>query len=136
MTTRYVLCGAALLLACGGDPGLPDDQTPDAPRPAFEPPVLTNAGVPVDYPPALYDEGIDGTVVLRLFVDETGTILPESTVVAEGSGYPQLDSAAIAGVAAMQFAPARRAGTPIATAFLQPVHFRSSDAASGGEGNP
>lgn len=110
--------------ACGGadQPGeLP--ATNGGPH-GFEPPVATNPEAPVEYPLQLFDRQIEGTVVLRLFVDENGTIVPESTRIAEGSGHPALDSAALAGVSQMRFAPARNNGIPVATAFLQPIHFR------------
>jgi TonB family protein len=100
----------------------------------FEPPVATNPETPVEYPIQLFDRQIEGTVVLRIFVDETGTVVPDSTRIAEGSGHPAMDSAALAGVSQMQFAPARNNGIPVATAFLQPVHFRHPDRESlGGE---
>jgi TonB family protein len=63
-------------------------------------------------------------VTLRLFVDSTGKLIPESTRVAEASGFPALDSAAVSGSTALQFAPAKRHGVAVATAFLQPVEFR------------
>lgn len=78
----------------------------------------------MQYPPALYDQGVEGDVELRLFVDSTGRLVPESTRVTESSGYPALDSAATRGVAQLRFAPARRHGLPVATAFLQTVEFR------------
>jgi TonB family protein len=95
--------------------GAPADQ---------EPPVALNGDSPIQYPPRLYDQRVEGDVVLRLFVDSTGRLVPESSGVAEGSGYPALDSAALAGARKLRFAPARRHGLPIATAFLQPVEFR------------
>lgn len=98
----------------------------------FEPPVATNAESPVRYPPQLFQQTIEGTVVLRLFVDSTGRVFPDSTRVAEGSGYPALDSAALAGVARMTFAPARRSGAPVAAVFLQPVYFRHPERRSPG----
>jgi len=75
-------------------------------------------------------------VILRLFVDSTGRLQPESSRVAESSGYPALDSAALTGARKLRFAPARRHGLSIATAFLQPVEFRhpqASGAVSKGE---
>src|SRR3989441_1058219 len=60
----------------------------------------------------------------RLFVDAAGHLRPESTKVAESSGYPALDSAAVAGAAQLHFAPARRRGLPVSTGFLQPIEFR------------
>ena len=113
-----------VLLACGGEPAA-DRTTPGAAAtPAFEAPVVTNAESPVSYPPDLYQQQVEGTVVLRLYVDENGALAPDSTRVAESSGYAGLDSAAVHGVPDMRFAPARRGGQPVATTFLLPVHFR------------
>jgi protein TonB len=129
---RHLWIPVALLAACGAE------ETPDPadatvePRRGFEAPVVVNAESPIGYPPDLHTDGVEGTVVLRLFVDETGAVVPESTSIVEGSGYTGLDSAALAGVDQMQFAPAQRDGTPVATSFLQPVHFRLPDVSGGG----
>ena len=113
-----------ILVGCwSGQSATEDDQTAEVER-GFELPVATNAESPVFYPVGLFEQEVEGSVVLRLFITEDGTIVPESTLVAETSGIPELDSAAVAGVIEMQFAPARRNGTPVATLFLQPVHFR------------
>ncbi|MDH3495291.1 MAG: TonB family protein [Gemmatimonadota bacterium] len=126
MTTRWTtwLVVGSVPLACGGDaPRSPGEDTSGASR-GFEAPVLMNPEAPVRYPATLYNSRTDGSVVLRLYVNEAGTVIPESTRVAEGSGQAAFDSAAVAGVPAMRFAPARRDGLPVATLFLQPVHFR------------
>src|SRR5919197_701863 len=104
----------------------PSDATASqaAPPPESEAPVALNPDVPIAYPPALFDQKVEGDVTLRLFVDSTGKLIPESTRVAEPSGYPALDSAALAGAGALRFAPAKRHRVPVATAFLQPVEFR------------
>jgi protein TonB len=116
---------AAATLACGGSAPAPDPQGAQAaPPPESEAPVALNPDVPVGYPPALFEQRIDGDVVLRLFVDSTGRLVPESTRVAESSGYSGLDSAALAGSAKLRFAPAKRHGVAVATTFLQPVEFR------------
>ena len=104
-----------------GSPGVPPDQ---------EPPVALNADSPIQYPPRLYDQKVEGDVMLRLFVDSAGRLMPESSRVAESSGYPALDSAALSGARRLRFAPARRHGLSIATAFLQPVEFRHPQAGS------
>jgi protein TonB len=93
-----------------------------------DPPVVVNPESPVEYPAALFARGIEGKVILRLHVDTTGLVSPESTRVAESSGYPALDSAALAAVPKFQFAPALHNGSPVATTFLQPVHFRHPQA--------
>ncbi len=123
MSTRWWVV-PAVLLACGGEPPA-ERASPGAPAtPAFEPPVVINAESPVSYPPDLYQQQVEGTVVLRLHIDENGTLAPDSTRVAESSGYAGLDSAAVRAVPDMRFAPARRGGQAVATTFLLPVHFR------------
>jgi TonB family protein len=100
------------------------DASADSSQPLFEPPVVTNAESPVRYPRGLFQQNIEGTVLLRLFVDSLGRLLPESTRIAEGSGVSGLDSAALAAVPNMKFAPARSHGRGVPTSFLQPIHFR------------
>jgi protein TonB len=89
-----------------------------------EPPVPLDPELSVEYPAALLHQGITGTVLLRLFVDQTGRLVPDSTRLQESSGYPALDSAALAGAAALRFAPALRNGVAVATPFIQPIRFR------------
>jgi protein TonB len=119
-----VIRGAVLLalgvLACGGSGPAPSAGT----APAEEPPVALNAEPAVQYPPDLYDRRVEGDVVLRLFVDSSGRLTPESTRVSESSGTAALDSAAVRGVSRLRYAPARRHGLAVATAFLQTVEFR------------
>jgi protein TonB len=111
--------------ACRGSAPQSDGQTSQAaPPPESEAPVALNPDVPIAYPPALFEQKVEGDVTLRLFVDSTGKLIPESTRVAEPSGYPALDSAALAGASGLRFAPAKRHGVAVPTAFLQPVEFR------------
>lgn len=106
--------------ACGGEASIRGSTPP----PDVEVPVTLNADSPFGYPPALYDQGVEGEVVLHLYVDATGRLVTESTRVAETSNNRVLDSAALAGAAGLRFAPAIRRGVPVAAAFLQPVQFR------------
>lgn len=119
--TLAMLLGAC---ACRGATPQADGQVNQAAPPESEVPVALNPDVPIAYPPALFEQKVEGDVTLRLFVDSTGKLIPESTRVAEQSGYPALDSAALAGAAQLRFAPAKRHGIAVATAFLQPVEFR------------
>jgi len=122
---RSALLAALVLSACrGGSQQSGGQSSQAAPPPESEAPVALNPDLPIAYPPALFDQKVEGDVTLRLFVDSTGKLMPESTRVAEPSGYPALDSAALAGSAALKFAPAKRHGVAVATAFLQPVEFR------------
>jgi protein TonB len=97
--------------------------TAPGPRADEAPHVAGNGEARVQYPPQLFDQGVEGDVMLRLFVDSTGRLRPESSRVAASSGSPTLDSAALSGVAQLHYAPARRGGAPVAATFLQPVEF-------------
>jgi len=115
------------VLGCGdrsvGTVALGDHQ-PAAESTADQPPVAINPVTPMTYPPALLEQGIEGRVLLRLYVDAQGNLIPDSTRLAESSGYPALDSAALGGAKELRFSPALRNGRAIAAPFLQPVHFR------------
>jgi len=128
--TALLLAAFVLLDACRKKPDatltLPANLVASAPR-RDEPPVALDAEPPVAYPPALYQQRISGTVLLRLFVDETGRVMPDSTRLQESSGYPALDSAALAAAPKLHYAPALRNGAPVATFFTQPIHFRHPD---------
>ena len=119
--------------------GLASCQREEAPVQAgqpvrgFEPPVVTNPEPPVEYPADLFEQQVEGVVLLRLYVTASGAIVADSTRIEESSGFPELDSAALRSVDQLQFAPARRDGVPVATAFVQPVHFRHPDLATAGE---
>ncbi|HEV8612115.1 MAG TPA: TonB family protein [Gemmatimonadales bacterium] len=97
-----------------------------------EPPVALDPESPVEYPATLYQLRISGTVLLRLFVDATGHLVPDSSRVQESSGYPALDSAALAAAPRLHYAPALRNGVTVATFFTQPVRFRHPDREGGG----
>ena len=134
-----VVMGVGLAATACGKPAPPPDQAgAQAPAPPDqEPPVPLNPDSPIQYPPRLYDQRVEGDVVLRLFVDSAGRLVAESSKVAESSGYSALDSAALAGARQLQFAPARRHGLAVATAFLQPIEFRRPAAGpAGSRGRP
>ena len=100
------------------------EKNPNAASRRDEPPIPLNAEPPVAYPEALAAQRIGGKVVLRLFVDSTGKVTPESTTVQESSGYPALDSAALAAAPKLRYAPGLRNGVAVAARFLQPFNFR------------
>jgi len=120
-----VVALAAALVACGRG------GSADA-KPGTEMPVAINGESPFQYPADLFDQGVEGEVRLRLFVDAQGQVLAESTRVASSSGTPAFDSAAVRGAAELRFAPARRDGKAVGMAFYQPVIFRRPSAPQGG----
>jgi len=127
MSHFSVVAVAAIALACGdrsvGTVPLGDHQPP-AESTADQPPVAINPVTPMSYPPALLEQGIEGRVLLRLYVDAQGKLVPDSTRLAESSGYPALDSAALNGARELRFSAALRNGRAVSAPFLQPVHFR------------
>jgi TonB family protein len=87
-------------------------------------PQLMGDVVPFRYPMGLYTQGVEGDVMLRLHVDSTGAVVAESLRVAEPSGHPMLDTAALEGAPALRFRPARLGGRPVPLTVLFPVKFR------------
>jgi TonB family protein len=132
---RVLLLLTMALLACDhGDNGttrLVDRAASMPVIPPEEPPVAINPVSPVRYPPALLSQGIEGRVLLRLFVDSAGNVIPDSIRIAESSGYPALDSAALVGAPDLRFSPALLRGRPIAAPVLQPVQFRGPRSRAG-----
>jgi protein TonB len=91
-------------------------------------PVMLNKELPFRYPPALYAQKVQGNVTLRIYIDSNGAIVPESTRVAETSGFNALDSAAMKGSRDLKFEPAKTQGQPVPVSILLPVYFRHPDA--------
>src|SRR5215213_6201496 len=60
-------------------------------------PVMLNKELPFRYPASLYAKKVQANVTLRVFIDKEGSIVPESTHVAETSGFAPMDSAAVKG---------------------------------------
>ncbi len=91
-------------------------------------PAMTNPELPFTYPPELYARRVQGNVTLRIFIDSAGVVRPESTSVAESSGYTEFDSAAVTGSRGLRFRPAKFGSTPGAVSILFPVFFRHPQA--------
>ncbi|HEY4304142.1 MAG TPA: energy transducer TonB [Gemmatimonadaceae bacterium] len=99
-----------------------------APATPDEMPALVSTELPFHYPAVLYARRVQANVMLRLFVDADGRVVVDSTRVTEPSGYPSLDSAALAGAGDLRFAPAKLHGSPTPTSILFPVYFRHPEA--------
>src|SRR5439155_7924871 len=76
-------------------------------------PVMLNKELPFKYPPALFAQKVQGNVTLRIYIDRAGRIVPDSTHVAETSGFSALDSAAVKGSRDLKFQPAMTQGQPV-----------------------
>lgn len=76
------------------------------------------------YPRMARRVGREGTVVLRLTLDEKGNLL--SAVVVEKAGHG-FDEATLAAARASRYRPAKRNGLPVACKVLLPVKFKIED---------
>lgn len=94
-------------------------------------PQLRSELVPFRYPLELYEKGIEGEVTLRLYVDSVGAVVAESVSVAQSSGIPQLDQAAVEGAPSLLFRPATLGGRPVPLTVLFPVKFQVPAGARG-----
>ncbi len=92
------------------------------------PPMMLNKELPFRYPPALYAQKVQGNVTLRIYIDRDGSIVPDSTRVAETSGFAALDSAAMKGSRDLKFEAAKTQGQSVPVSILLPVFFRHPDA--------
>ena len=86
-------------------------------------------GSPFHYPEELWDAGVEGETILRLFVTKQGRV--DSARVEQTSGYEAFNSAAVLGAGDLRFDPARRDTLPVAVWVLLPVEFELPDSAPG-----
>jgi len=102
-------------------------------RPCFTPftqaPVLANQesvirAMSQHYPKRLRAEGIGGTVVLWVFVDERGR--QQKVMLRRTSGHPELDRAAVLIARVMRFEPALNRGTRVKVWVEVPLNFTAS----------
>ena len=121
-----MILGAALM-GCQQDGQQSDEFSGIGPRPDVLP-VMLNKELPFRYPPSLYSQKVQANVTLRVYIDKEGQIVAESTHVAESSGYPPLDSAAVRGSNDLRFIPAKTRGQAVPVSILFPVYFRHPEA--------
>ena len=76
---------------------------------------------PPRYPPQSRRMREEGTVVLRILVNESG--YPSDVQVEEASGFPRLDQAGIAAVKRWRFSPACQNGKAVSGWVLVPLNF-------------
>lgn len=121
------LVGASILGCQKSDGGSGQNFPGVGPRPDVLP-VMLNKELPFRYPPSLYAKKVQANVMLRVYIDKEGQLVSESTHVAESSGFPPLDSAAVKGSTELRFIPAKTRGEPVPVSILFPVYFRHPEA--------
>jgi protein TonB len=103
----------------GPGDGVCADEAPR--RGATRGPMVVGALPAPRYPSAARSRGWEGRVVLLLSIDAAGRVL--SAEVAESSGRPSLDDAALAAARDWTFAPALCDDAPVAGSLRVPVRF-------------
>ena len=87
-------------------------------------PVFIGDSLPFKYPVAPYIEGVQDNVTLRLYLNEFGRPVPESTKIHEHAKLAAFDSSALEGASSLVFRPAYRDGKAIPFPVLFPIKFR------------
>lgn len=119
--------GLVLIAGCSKDEATDGKFTEVGPRPDVLP-VMLNKDLPFRYPPSLYSKKVQANVTLRVYIDQQGQIVAESTHVAESSGFAPMDSAAVKGSSELRFIPAKTRGQAVPVSILFPVYFRHPEA--------
>ncbi|CAN5713839.1 hypothetical protein BH23GEM10_BH23GEM10_17440 [soil metagenome] len=118
---RHVACCAALAVlaaACAEEPEQVQDPVP-MPDPS-----------PVEYPVTLWDRGVQGETEVLVHVDQFGDV--DSALVSVTSGYPEFDSAAVAGARRLRFTPGKRGDRRVPMWTRMPVRFSQDSTAAFG----
>ncbi len=84
------------------------------------PPSITYRVMP-QYPVNALEQGLEGAVLLSVYVGLTGQ--PEQVQVKSSSGLAEFDQSAIAAVSQWKFSPASQAGAALSSWFEIPVRF-------------
>jgi protein TonB len=98
-------------------PASPEPQSSPTPEEA----TLAYRAVPLAYPPVALRTRMQGTVVLKVLVDEQG--VPQEVAIEQSSGYALLDRSAREQVKNWRFEPATAHGQAVRTWARVPVTF-------------
>lgn len=112
---------AAVAPAVVQAPPAPPAPPPPPPRMIPASAIQYLGDTPIDFPRMSRRLNESGTVTLRVYIDERG--LPANVLVAQHSGFPRLDEAAVASVKRWRFKPYTENGQALAGWALIPVIF-------------
>jgi len=111
--------------AVAGSASSPPEPAPAVPQEAparASSPLAYRDAPPPEYPESARRDGAQGLVVLDVTVSREGA--PLEVAIAQSSGVPTLDAAAMSGVRRWRFAPALRDGDAVEARIRIPVRFR------------
>jgi TonB family protein len=121
---RFLCLAVVLFVSCATTPPIPDEPTlpPEdgyATTAAVEPVVISEVKVP--YPKAAREQGIGGTVRVKVYLNERGVVSRAEVI--ESFGYG-LDEAALDAIRKFRFRPAQdKDGNPIPFLFVYRYTF-------------
>lgn len=101
----------------------------------FTPPVTLDNQDPIPYPPALFEQGVEGEVLLYLVVDSSGAVIRDSTRIESSAGNADFDAAALEAADGLRFEPARRGDTAVSSPIQVPIRFTLPDSSGTSENN-
>lgn len=81
------------------------------------------------YSRSLWESGITGTVMVRLFLDESGSVYDAQLT--QSSGHNALDKAAVDAVLTWRAVPEMKNGVPVKATYIQPFVFAAPIDADG-----
>jgi len=97
--------------------------TPYEVNPEVRNPDQVIAALGREYPPTLKDQRIGGTVIMHMFINQTGTV--ERCLVATTSGYSLLDAAGERVCPVFNFVPAQNMGQAVPVWVQIPITFNA-----------
>ena len=100
---------------------LPGIDVADAPRKETFTAARPLRRPPPKYPPVAQRRGIEGSVTVRIRIDDTGRVVDAVVVASEPRGV--FDAAALQTARRYRFAPARKGGKAIASTLQQTIRF-------------
>ena len=86
-----------------------------------EPPALIDF-VPPDYPPLAKEAGIEGTVAIRVLVNEEGKVTHADVLSSDVT--PAMEKAALEAAKRCRFKPAKQRTVPVKAHVMIPFHFQ------------
>lgn len=113
-------------VACGDDSAPPPEAVPPSAGEVTAAVPIPNQN-PIPYPAALYADGVEGEVMLYLFVDQTGAVIHDSTRIAQSSGHSEFDAAALQAAPTLRFVPAHVGDSAVAAPIQVPIRFSLPD---------
>ncbi len=85
-------------------------------------PALRSQELPFRYPVTLWREGVEGEVLLRIHINEAGTV--DSVELHRSSGHARLDEIALTGARKLKYHPALKGEEVVAVWAMLPVRFQ------------